>query len=224
MKVSALRITVSVPGDLSEVCSRAIVQWAQKKCLYAHIVCETGANAKRHLHAAVVLKVPAEGNNVVGYLWKIVQQYHPTAIRRVAMNKHVMYDHAWYDEYLTKEKHVEVLYSQYDRQEVSRHFPTIAQQEELMSHVLEGTTDKPADPYMERLEREWIEYEPNDSEYTDACRFLNYIMFVARTERCISDDRRFNQVAWTLYKYRNKRLEVDAESINYGNRMTGQLA
>ena len=222
MKFCTFRITISVPGDLDTECSDRIVNWCRKQCRHAYVVCEQGASAKRHLHAAICLKTPAEGNNVIGYLWKIVQDHHPKAIRKFAMNKHVMYDHSWYDEYLRKEDHCEVLYAKYDRDEVTSYFPADAEQEILRTHVLEGTNDKPADPYMDRLEREWIEYDPHDAEYESAGRFLNYIMFVARTERCISDNRRFNQVAWTLYKYRNRRLQVDADFVNYGQTMTGQ--
>lgn len=221
MKLQSFRVTVSVKGDLSKEAETKILTYLRKKTLYAFVVAEHGGSAKRHLHAAVVMKEAMEGNDLVGYIWKLVQPVHPDSIRKYAVKKNAMVNHDWYDEYLRKETGVEVLYDKYDRDAVAGFFPTDAEQQLLMDHVVADTNDKPADPYFDRLEKEWTEYDPHESDYESAARFLNYIMFVARTERCISDTRRFNQIAWTLYKYRNKRLDVDVDTKNYGNQMTG---
>lgn len=224
MKFKTFRFTVSVPGDLDRECESKIVSYIQKKSKHAYVVAEYGANIKRHLHAAVCWGVESEGDAIAGYMWKIVKEYHPNAIRKVAVNKHVMVDHQWYDQYLLKEEAKEVLLDTYDKDEVDEHFPTEEQQEALMEHVTEGTNDKPVDGYFSRMEEKWIAHSPDDSSWESSVRFLKHSMFVSRTERCIADTRRFNQVAWTLFCYRNKRVELDDVDKSYVRDQAGQEA
>lgn len=224
MKFATFRVTVSVPGDLDKECESKLVTYFKKKARYAYVVIEHGANVKRHMHAAVCMKEAMEGNNLIGYMWKIVHEYHPSAIRKVAMNKHVMVDHQWYDDYLKKESGVEVLFNNYDRDAIDDYFPTEEEQEALMAHVTEGTTDKPVDAYYSRMEERWIAKFPDDSSWESSVRFLKDAMFVSRTERCISDTRRFNQVAWTLFCYRNKRVELDEVDKEYVRTQAGPEA
>lgn len=221
MKLNTFRLTISVPGDLDDEVVKRVVSYCEKKCHYAYVVVEHGANVRRHLHAAVCLKVPMEGNNLLGYMWKIVQAHHPDALRRRAVNKHVMYDHAWYDEYLRKESDVEVHYAKYDKDGVAAYFPSEEAQTELMSVVEGAEPARIADKYYDRLEREWIEYSPDGSTFRNAVEFLNHIMFVARTERCIADTRRFSQVAYCLFRYRNKIANADAGSLRWYTDCTG---
>lgn len=220
MKVLTLRITISTKDHIKDGAVNRIKQWALKKCKHAYIVVEPSPTGRRHLHAAVCLKAPAEGNDVVGYLWKIVKEYHPDAVRKVAMNKHVMYDHKWYDEYLRKEGSVEVVLDSYNKDEVARCFPTAEEQQQLMDHVVEATTDAPKDPYYDQLCRDWTEYDEDDTSYESAVKYLKYAMFAARTIRVISDQRRVCQTAWALWHYRNRRIEVDAGDKAYCNALT----
>lgn len=223
MKFVTFRVTVSVPGDLSKECETKIVSYFKKKALYAYVVIEYGASVKRHLHAAVCMKEPMEGNNLIGYMWKIVKEHHPSANRKYAMNKHVMVDNAWYNDYLKKEVGVEVIYDNYDKDAIEEHFPTEEEQEALMAHVTEGTTDKPVDGYYSRMEEKWIAFSPDDHSWESAIRFLQDAMFVTRTERVISDTRRFNQVAWSLFCYRTKRVSLDEVHRQYMYNQIGGL-
>lgn len=225
MKLSTFRITVSVPDHLCDTAISRIATWVSKKCVYYHVVTEHGTSGKKHLHAAIVLKTPAEGNNVLGYWWKIVQEFHPTAIRRYAMDKKVMYDHVWYDDYLRKEDAVVVVASKYTRDEVAKYFPSETEQESLMNHVVEGTSDDDKDKYFGALERTWIEYNPNVEEVTflNAVSFLKYRMNVERTMNVISDPRRLNQTAWALYQYRARIITPDVINTRYQGIMEGTL-
>lgn len=226
MKLSTFRLTVSVPDHISDTVISRIASWCSKKCVYYHVVTEYGTSGKKHLHAAVVLKVPAEGNNVLGYLWKIVQDCHPTAVRRHAMNKHVMYDHVWYDEYLRKESGVTVVASKYDRDEVAKYWPTSEEQDALMNHVVDATTDEDKDKFFGALERAWLEYnsDPTECTFLNAVTFLKYRMNVERTMNVISDPRRMNQIAWALYQYRGKIIAPDVVNTRYQHIMDGTIA
>lgn len=221
MKLRTFRITLSPKESIDHNCEVAIINYIQKKASFYHVVAEYGTSGKRHLHAAVCWKVPSEANDITGYMWDIVKKYHPTSLRKVAVNKHAMVDHAWYDSYLVKEKDVVVLATKYDRDRVAECFPSESEQEALMNHVVEGTTEKVADPRMARLCKEWTDYAPNASTYEDAGRFLNYIMYAAKTEPVILDHRRVCQLGWSLYKYRNSIIDVEAEYVRYGNQLTG---
>lgn len=223
MKLSAFRITISTKDDVKDAVVNRVKAWALKKCLYGYIVVEHAPGGRKHLHAAVCLRTPAEGNDVIGYLWTIVREYHPDAIRRVAMNKHVMYDHGWYDEYLKKDQNVQVIWDNYPKDEVAKFFPTEQEQEQLMSRVVESSTDAPKDPRYARLCREWTEYEPVDVSYEAAVRFLKYVMFAAKTETVISDHRRMCQTAWALWHYRSGRIEVDSGDRAYCNQLTANV-
>lgn len=223
MKLHTFRVTISVPTDVSDSTVQAVKTYVAKKCHYAYIVCERGTTGKRHLHALVCLKSPMEGNDLIGNFWKhYVQPFHSDAIRKHAMNIHVQYDHTWYDEYLNKEQQKEVIWDDYDRDEVAKFFPTDEEQERLMQAVVTGRSDNGVgDPYIDRLVNQWTEYDPSGSDYEDAGRYINYRMYVARDITCIRDVRRLSQLCWTMYCYRNKRVDNSTEFIRLGNQMTG---
>lgn len=213
-------ITISTKDDIKDAVVNRVVQWAKKKCSNAHIVVEHAPGGRRHLHAAVDVTEAAEGNDIIGYLWRIVKEHHPDSQRRHAMNKHVMYDHRWYEQYLKKDEHVEVVYSKYDKAEVESHFPSAATQDALMEHVVQATADTQsvADPFIDKLCIDWGEYESEDASFDSAIKFLKHSMYVARTMRCIQDPRRMGQLANTMWHYRNKRVVVDAKDREHCTR------
>lgn len=225
MKIHTFRVTISVPTDISDATVAHVKTYCIKKCHYAYIVCERGSSGKRHLHALICLKTPQEGNDLLGNWWKnYVQPHHTDAIRKHAMNVHVQYDHVWYDEYLNKEKQKELIYEQYVKDDVAKFFPTEEEQESLMQAVATGrSVDGVGDPYIDRMVKEWTEYDPSGSSYEDAGRYINYRMYVARDITCIRDVRRLSQLCWTMYCYRNKRVDNSTEFIRLGNQMVGNM-
>lgn len=225
MKLFTWRLTVSVKGDLLKECEKKVLAYLTKRCRFVYAVAERGSSNRRHMHAAICFKQEIDRHHLIGYIWKMVQEYHADSLRRHAVNLHAMYDNTWHSEYLQKENDCEVLYNNYDPEKIAEYFPTQSEQEELMLHVVDGTDDRVADPYIDKLVNQWTEHDPNERvervTYERACRYLKYCMFDARTMRCISDNRRFCQLAWTMFQYRTRRTEIDVAELNYGNIQTG---
>lgn len=223
MKISTFLITISVPGDISDNSVNSILAYCKKKCRYSYLVCERGTTCKRHLHVLMCMKVACEKNDMLTYLWtSIVQRDHADAKKSVAMNCHVQYDHNWYDTYLLKEEERELIYDNYDRDEVGKWFPTEGEQEQLMQAVATGrSVGSVADSYIDKLVAAWVEYDGIGSDYEDAGRYINYRMYVARDMTCIRDVRRLSQLCWTMFCYRTHRIENSTEFVRLGNQMTG---
>lgn len=136
LPIYTYKLTVSPKGDISQDCIKALCRGIEDTCKYYYVCTEHGKSGQLHLHAALVLERPQPKKHLRNNIaQRAVKPYHnPTTdgtILSVAVNMHVMYDHGWYDEYLRKEEDVEVCLEHYERDEVTKYFPTVEQQQQL---------------------------------------------------------------------------------------------
>lgn len=213
-------LTVSTRDPVTVECQQAIVNYAREQTDYAYIVTETGKSGKLHLHAVLVFDKHRDKrklqSNITDRLVK--KNGHPDAKGGIAVYIQVCPGHKWYDEYLNKESDRVVLYNHYDRDAVTEYFPTEEVQEFLQTHT---RSSGPVDKHMAEHKRRWIERFPDDSTYECAIQYLKHRMYVLEDMIIIQDKRRLNQLAYTLYEYRNQITTTDVEDRNYAGRMTG---
>lgn len=213
-------LTVSTRDPVSQECQQAIVNYCRSNTVYAYVVTENGQSGKLHLHAVMVFeshkdKKKLQENITVRY---VKPNGHPEAKNGLAVKVQVCPGHKWYDEYLKKEQTHVVLYNNYDRESVTQYFPTEAVQEFLQTHTRSGG---PVDKHMAEHKRRWTEQCPTDSSYECAIQYLKQRMYVLEDMIIITDKRRLNQLAYSLYEYRNQIITTDVEDRNYAARMTG---
>ena len=59
----------------------------------------------------------------------------------------------------------------------------------------------------EEHKRRWIDRFPDDSSYESAIQYLKHRMYVLEDMIIIQDKRRLNQLAYSLYEYRNQIID-----------------
>jgi len=216
-RITTFNITLS---PISDVTDETIKQFKcyLKKQLYAYGVSEIGTNGKKHLHAVFVTKMPQEKRNIQSYWAKIMMRDYPGSQGRYACVVVTVYDHKWYDDYLRKGG--EVIIDNYDRDAVSGYFPTESEQAGLIGAKIESLGEAKSS-FFQRLRTDWVLAYENDSSYESAVRFLKQQMYIEESISIIADKRRFCQIAFALYEYRNGIVEPNVEERNYAARMTG---
>ena len=82
--------------------------------------------------------------------------------------------------------------------------------------------DMPTDEFGLPLPTDWADHEdrwkmssPDDATFASAVRYLNTRMFKTRDMAPISDIRKFNEMAYTLTKYRNQFCTVEPVNMQF---------
>jgi hypothetical protein len=216
LKARTFLITLSPKTDLTDDTIEEFKNYIKKKTQYAYIVTETGDNGKKHLHCCAVWSMDVHKRNIHDYWSKKMTQEYPGSIGRYAVKVTVQYDHKWYDEYLRKGG--DVIYDEYDRDAVTKFFPSAEKQARLIE--LKGATPEMRVHILDQMLAEWLDKEPNDSSYESAIRFVKYRMYVENKTPYYVDNRKLCQACWFMYEKRNQIVQPNAEEINYGSRMT----
>lgn len=213
-------LTVSTRDPVTVECQQAIVNYLRGNTVYSYCVTENGKSGKLHLHAIMVYENHKEKKKLQENITnRYVKPFgHSDAKNGLAVKVQVCPGHNWYDEYLKKEEGRVVLYDNYDRESVTQYFPTQAVQEYLQTHT---RTSGPVDKHMAEHKRRWTEMCPTDSSYECAIQYLKHRMYILEDMVIICDKRRLNQLAYTLYEYRNQITTTDVEDRNYAARMSG---
>lgn len=217
MKFFTWNVTISTREDIDEIVCENIVRYVKKKCRYAYVVREMAT--KWHLHAVLCFKEAIEKKHFEETMWDKVKHAHPTSIKKVALKSTVCYNHAWFDQYLRKDKTTKVLFEHMDRDEFVKFFPSEAEQEELAECKAKNkvSTQDAKDPYYAKLEEKWIEHSPEDDSFESAYSFLQYAMNVERSMTVMSDVRKISQVALALHRYRTQATDCPPEAKRYYN-------
>lgn len=216
MKLRSFRITVSVPGDISTSVVDKICGYLDKKMKYAYVVLENGDSGKLHLHACIVTMLPTAKGSIVGHIWKnLVKPVHTDAIRSFAVKGNAMVDHAWYDEYLQKENTKQVVLNRYERDEVTKFFPTEEEQKILMEHVLRGTNDR-TNRYI-KLAHEWEDAKPDGGNLLCCHHYLAKRMYGIEADLDpITDPVKMRQFVVAVWKCRyNDYAPNDSDKAYY---------
>jgi len=223
MKFHTWLITLSPREDIDRTCAEEVVKYLKCKCRYGYVVLEHAA--KWHLHAAVCFKSPIEKKHFEATIWSKIEKFHSSSIKRIALKSTVQFNHDWHTQYLQKDSNRIVIWNKYDIDDYSKFFPTEEEQVELQlaKDAKAPMAAESVDPYYARLEREWEEYSPEVS-YEEAVKFLQYSMYVSRTARVISDQRRLHQTAFALFKYRAHDISLSVEAVRYGHLMDGTIS
>jgi len=125
----------------------------------------------------------------------------------------VAYNHYWYDDYLKKEKDVEILNDEYDRDAISAMFPP----PEVQQMLVESKGKRVCDAYMHEHCLLWSETDLPVS-VSGALRYLRERMFKEKTMMVIQDERRVRQLALAIYRYRTGDCAQSAEDDEWLNR------
>lgn len=216
LKFRVFRITLSPVSDITDDTKQQIVQWCRRQT-NAYAVLEKGKNGKLHAHIAVLTPKETERATLQEAWWKRIKTSYPGSIGRVAVVVNVMYNNDWYDAYLRKEEDCEVIYDNYEPDIVAENFPTRDQQDRLIELVGKPTARM---HYTHDLCDAWESLYPSDSSYESAIRFLNYRMFVEKKGPYLVAPRKQQELAWFLYRMRNKILEANAGDRKFANDQT----
>lgn len=199
--VRAFNLTVSVRGDITDECVKAIKKWLTKNATYVHCVVEQ-ETSKRHLHAAMFFKEPRDKKKMRENLWaRQVKPFHPTSVGSAACQVQAAPGRKWIDEYLHKEDTVERVLSVLpdDLDDLNEYYPDEATQQMLMA-----AKDKTVDVFYathEVVYKEWLHENTWSSSTQTAHEYFCMRMFVRKDMRVIADSRRVHQMAVALHKY-----------------------
>lgn len=194
------QVTISPKGDVSPECERSLLKWVENTTSHAYVVAERGKNGQRHLHMCLAFDAARSKQRLQEDTWKFrVKKWHGDSIGKYAVVVTTMYDHRWYDEYLKKETGVEVLYNEYDRDAVTKLFPS----PQVQQLLVESKGKRVSDTYIHEHCLLWSETQLPLS-VSGALRYLRERMFVERSMMVIQDERRVRQLALALYRYRSK--------------------
>lgn len=216
LKFRCFRITLSPVSDITDDTKLQIVQWCRRQS-FAYAVLEHGNSGKRHAHIAVLTPKETERATLQESWWKRIKNAYPGSVGRIAVVVNIMYNNDWYNEYLRKEDGREVIYDNYDSDIVSECFPTSEQQAQLVELVGKPT---PRMHYTHDLCDSWESLYPSDSSYESAIRFLNHRMFIEKKGPYLVSPRKQQELAWFLYRMRNKILEPNAGDRKFANDQT----
>lgn len=204
------QLTVSVPGDISPDCVKALVKHIRSVTIHAYAVTELDDSDRLHFHAVLVYKQPMLGRKIHENIWeRQVKKYHPDAQGKYAVKVQVCPGHEWYDTYLQKHKETQVLIDTYDRDKITDFFPTQAVQEALQT---KAAISRQAAPHVTRDVNEWIESKFENTP-EGALSYLKNRMFVIRDMVPIADKRKLCDKAYMYYEYRNGITKPTADEI-----------
>lgn len=134
-EVLTFRLTISVPGDISEACIDDMKTYLMSRTKYMYFVKElsTGDNPKWHAHIAMCFKTAPKSMKdfKADFCRYHVKKYHPDIGRR-ALLWVAMYNHDWYDQYLKKSADTVIVFDNYDRESVTSAFPSLEIQQQLV--------------------------------------------------------------------------------------------
>lgn len=162
IRVKTYRLTVSVPGDISQGCIGDVCSFLDKRCDSLYVVTEV--SAKLHLHACVCLSIPPAFDQFKQWKYKLfkrIRDHHPDAKSMYALVVTTMYNHDWYDDYLKKDVQRTVYIDRYDRDVFSAAFPTKEEQERL-----ESFNKKDPVPLFSRLAQAYMDSNPGKTDVT----------------------------------------------------------
>lgn len=211
--VKTFRVTISPKGDVSDL----LVKWIKKtyEDNNKYVVIEKGTSGQRHLHMLIQFEKPKQKKDLRDVLSRIIKKYHGDSILKFALVINSCYDMNWYDEYLRKEQDVEhVCTDDFDADVFRNALPDQATQDALQA----ATGHRPINSYWIDHERRWIEYSPNDTTYQSAIRYFNHRMCVARDMELIANNRRLSEMAYALFKFRNKAIDPDMGNMAHFER------
>lgn len=203
-------LTISVPGDISDDCVKALCKHIRRATIHAYAVSEYGESNRRHFHAVLVYKDPMISRKIRENVWdRIVKPHHPDAKGSIAVKVQVCPGHDWYDTYLQKEKDVQVHIDTYDRDKITDFFPTVAVQEALQT---KAAISKHAAPHVTRDVDLWISSDfANTPE--GSLSYLKNRMYVLRDMVPIADKRKLCEKAFMYFEYRNGITEPTTDEL-----------
>lgn len=193
-------LTISVKGDLSVESEEKVVKYLGKNALMHHVVIEHGQSGKRHLHACFILKKSQHGHKVANNIYeRFVKPFHADSPQRFACKVQVCPGNDWYNEYLQKEKDVQILSTNWVPEDALEHFPAPEVQEALQN---KSSMSKVACPHIEKRVAEWIASSFTNCIEGSLC-FLKHCMFVEKSMVPIADHRKLCEKAIMHWQYRN---------------------
>lgn len=213
----AYQLTISPKGDISDVVVRRVRKWLSKTCLYVYAVIEGTSTGKRHLHAAMYFEDTKNKKQLQEYVWKIVKVEHKDSIGKFAVKVQVMPGSNWVDEYLRKEKDVEVVINVLpeERDELLGFYPSAEDQEALIQ-----ATSQPfqGDRFLDLHEGEYKRYLERESVVSTIGTATEYFLWrvnVDRTLPRLRDSRTYVNMGLALHRYisMDKSLTSEEESL-----------
>lgn len=210
LAIRAFLLTVSVKGDLSKDSEDKIVKWIRKNALMFYAVAETGESGRRHLHACLVFKDPRDPKQLKDNVWhRFVKDHHPDSLPRIAVKVQACPGNKWYDEYLKKEKDVDVLLDNWNREEAEDYFPTEQTQQALRTLA---SRKGEACPW---LTEDVLNWEQSTFENTPegAGMYLKHRMYVARNMVPIGDPKKLAEKAVVYWNYRNRVFSLSEREL-----------
>lgn len=221
--VTTLKITVSVPGHISDECVTAVMKYLEKISSHMFAAIELGKDdAHRHLHAAVLLKQAPSNFKVFKsrFFKEKIKPYHPDSLAKRALTVITMYDHEWYDSYLrgTREGEEkppgEVIFDTYDRDAFEAAFPDAETQAAL---IKKRDRHSLPDPMHVRLYNWFREDYPDETSVTMEtwCVFFNECFLKGRLD--YRDRRTRNELILKSYRYATNDIGLDDDMIKLMN-------
>lgn len=193
-------LTISTKGDVSDECVKSVTEHIKRTTVHSYVVLEHGENDRLHLHAVLVYKKPRLWGDIQSNVWnRYVRPYHSDCIGAIAVKGGVCPGHRWYDEYLQKEKDVQVVYDNYDRDEVTQYFPS----ESVQAALQQAKQSKGvACPWLETDVRAWSESD-FDNTPKGAHKWFYHRMYILKNMTPCEDNKKLIEKSWIYWRYRN---------------------
>lgn len=196
-------LTISTKEDYDHTARDKFLKWVKSSTEHAYVVSERGKTDREHLHAVLVFKEHRDARKIQENVYqRFVKPFHPSSIGKYAVQVHVLYSHAWYDQYLQKEPGRQVLWDTYDREKIEHYFPSVPTQEFLQTSGRKRKGPEAASYITEHVsgwESSGFENTPEGS----LC-YLKHRMFTLRDLVPIADKRKLVEKAYMYYEYRNE--------------------
>lgn len=212
LNTRAFLLTISTKDDISPACIASLKKHIKNTTVHAYVVTEHGSTGKLHLHAVLVYKESRLSKKLHENLWdRYVKPHHPDSIGHVAVKVQVCPGHDWYDTYLQKEQDATVVLDTYSREEVTPYFPDATVQQALLElHQAKGK--KSCNDWWDKHVQSWTE-----STFVNTPEGAHEYMensWLNGTSPRITDPRRSSQIAFGLYRHRNK-LVACTERVSF---------
>lgn len=190
-KFRSFGINISTTEPVEGEGQEALAKWLKKQ-EYAYAVIEggEGKEQKRHLHAQVWYTTPREKGTIHKSLERIVLQYFPESIVKVAIVINIGFNDDFLEKYMTKDPTELITDEVPDKEQRNDYYPSQEEQEKAMK------SKKVIDHKMNHLEElfyEWVketqEEEPDSmiSKKAQVSRFLSDMMYKSRKIRVPTD-------------------------------------
>lgn len=227
LSCQTFRVTISPVTDVTDFTIDQIVRWLKKQ-KFGFAVTERGKNGKLHVHMCVCTHKPIDRQNLHDSWWKRIRNDYEGSLGRIAVRVDIMYDHKWYNEYLRKEEDAVVIYDSYNSDAITELFPTQQQQErytELKGQPVfrEHLYDIISNEFKEYANKNCRSGYAPDLSAEAAAKYLKYRQHVLKKQPYITDNRRFNQLAYWIYEHVNAVCECDFETKKYFNDRIGNF-